>query len=669
MKIKEKRILILLVILIFFQSSYSDSNKEILSKKYSNKNKPKTIVIVVNKLDYSAASIITSDNGAIGIINNRTESLYKKDSVESYYMTMATGRRVSIKSGLFESVRKDSLGRLKVEGFNKIYSELLKNNEMIKNNFIMLGDFLDKKEISIGYIGQDASSLLAANKDGIIQNGINSIDYNENWLIKNTGKILEKVDVLVIGFDLNNEEGRIQLLNRYIQHFDKSNILVMAEDISEDMSKKFNNTLSLLIMKPFNKKTGLIYSSTTKRKGIITNLDIFPHIASIYGLENKSLIGNELKIQASENKIKTIKKIFIKSVNLNIIKYILHFIIIILEIFLIWSIVIKGKSKNINNNKYRIITQSIVISIFITLIVAFSDLNLNIPIFIIVVTLSSWILAKYSNELKFEMMPFVDIGIYLMIQYGILFNKPFIYNSFMGYNNILAGGRFYGLNNGIVGVMLASSVLSYFHFANRIKSNIVKYILLIFIFLLNLLSVSSYYGANTGGYLTSIILILIVIYIEVIKFKKEMFKKKGTIILLLIIGVGLVFFNYYLDTVMELSHVGSFIDRIYSLGFNEFWDMIIKKIKQLFFMFIVPPWSIILISQIYFIIKYYVKERIKIRLDNEEWIHRCKEIDIILITSIIGLLINDTGVITFTYMNTFVLARLSSLHNIEKRYL
>lgn len=627
-------------------------------------NKPKTTVIILDQLDFITTDYITSDNDGVGIINNRTASLYKKDGKESFFMSIASGRRVKVKQGLFQGVNKRGDGTLKVIDFDNIYNNLINNSDSPSGETILFGDFFINHNIDIGYIGEGASSLIAANRDGIIKYGTDVIKYEKEWIVEKTEKVFENAEILIVEYNIMGMKSRLNLLKEYISEISDTNILILSYVPLEDKTEKLNNTLALSIYKsPYGQK-GLLYSTTTKREGIITNLDVFPHIASIYGLDNPSFIGNKIEVHNNGNNTSILKDTFLKISNLNILRYFFHFLIILLELVVLVVFFINEKKKLDFPRVYIQIVYTILSAIFVSFIGYFLRLHTNIVLYIIVVSLSSVVITYGLLKFKLKIVDLISAGTYLIILYGVFFDKELLYNSFIGYNNIIAGGRFYGMNNGIIGVLLATSIISYYSITKWCSRPMIK-IIMFSIFITNIVAASSYFGANTGGYLTGIVLLLIVLYVE---FFEDLRQKKGNkivIVLITVLGLTLLIGNYYIDMVKNVSHTGSLIERTLQLGYLELWNMILRKLKQLVFMVLVPPWSIIFIAQIFFISRIYKsKKDISRDKKDKKILIIFREMDIIIITSIIGLLVNDTGVIAFVYMNTYVIARIASLHNL-----
>ncbi len=624
--------------------------------------KPKTIMIILDELDKQQIKKLASNKCAVGLINNRTASLYKSDEEESYFMTLACGRRIRISDGLYKGVRKLHNGKLQVIEYQEILNDLKQNFSYFSQEKI-LGQCLSENEVSIGYIGEGSAALIAANNKGIINYGENHIIYKEQWLSKQTEKIMKDADLLIVSYNLRGKENRVDILNNYINEFSEVNFIVISLYMNAGLSININSGLSPVIYKTPHQSEGLLTTNTTKRIGIITNLDILPQLASMYGLDNTHYIGNIFEIQSNPYPTKAIEKDFIKYQNLNIIRYILYSIVIAAELFVIISWLI-SKKKNIC--RYQVIMNSIIMSIFLSFIMSIFIFYRSIIAYCFVLVIFSILLAvkipkKISNQ-KFNLIQLVSAATYILIIFGSFFNEDIVYDSYIGFNNLFAGGRFYGLNNGIMGVFLATSVIFCYTISRLTRNKKLGMILYLLVPSLNLIVLSGRYGANAGGYLTATVLFLLIVYYEI--FEKRFNKLR--MIPIIFLGVIILMVNFYVDIKgINGSHTGDFIIRVNEFGFAELINMIEAKIKQLIFMLLMSPWGIIIISQSFLIIRLYKKIFLKIT-ENDD-IHIFKEINIIFIVSLVGLLLNDTGVIAFTYMNTYVIAMAASLHNTERR--
>ncbi len=607
-------------------------------------------MIILDELDFDLVEKITQNTkNAVGIMNTKTGYFYGSKNRESYFLTIATGRRVKISSGLYKGIIKNRDGTLYIIGFEDIIRELKKEYLTFSREISTFGDFFSKRGIKVGYIGNDSSSLIAANVNGYIEYGENKVVYEEKWLNHKSREILGNADILILSYKLNNKEERIELLKKYIEKM-KYNIIIFPKTISGDVNIRWNTTLVPVIYITPDKEEGLLKSSTTKREGVITSLDIFPDAANLFGISTDRFIGNSIKVIHKSKPIKKCKNYLKEFLNLNIIKYIFHGIIIALQLFVIFS-------KKLKKQTCKFFMDTILSIIFFSLLFGFFKIHKSIIIYCIIVLMSSFLLSflliKKENTVKY-----LSIFTNILILYGIFFNNNIIYDSFIGYNNIVAGGRFYGLNNEIMGVLLATSIIVYFSIRKKMKDKIVLSLFLIVYFPLIILALSGKYGVNFGGYITSILLFLILIY--------EMFyySKINKSIILLIFGFIFLLLSFIIQfNGYSLNHIGRLLSRIETVGFIELFDVIINKLKQLIIMVLVPPWSIISLGQLYYVYGLYRDENICMRDFKDLNIGKC--IYIIFISSIISVFINDTGIISFVYMNTYLIAILTSLHNIK----
>src|SRR5699024_11394227 len=97
----------------------------------------------------------------------------------SYVTTIANGRKVKIKEGDFEGLKKEKNGSIKVVGYQSIIKDLNKNYPDFSKKIVFFGEKL--KGEGIAYIGEDSSSIIACDKNGIIKNGEIETIYEEKW--------------------------------------------------------------------------------------------------------------------------------------------------------------------------------------------------------------------------------------------------------------------------------------------------------------------------------------------------------------------------------------------------------------------------------------------------------------------------------------------------------
>lgn len=647
MKIRVTKILrsIFLVFIIFLFTS----------TKASADSANKTILIITDQLDFCTIKRLEINYKiSLGIMNTRTANVFD-NSGESYFMTIATGRRVELEKGLFKGVKVDDQGNLGVDGYKDILGQLNKSYTGFSKKMGFLADSFIQNGVQVGYIGNDVSSLIAADKKGMIYHGHPTIKYDKDWLMEKTNDTLKESDLLVVSYDINGDSNRLEVLEEYLNEFSKYSIMVFPGKVSGDMKDIRNSTLVPFLYHNPNKVSGMLSSDSTKREGLITNMDVFPELGDIYHMEVHTDIGHKIDStgnqESKEELTEKIKNNFEKVLNLIVIKYIFHGIIIITQLYIIYDIC---RKKHAYYDRYNMLMNGIMICIFLSILLGIFHLGKSIILyFMIILSLAIGIIV-FMKRKKIDSSIFFPIGTNILLLIAVYFQPDMIYHSFYGFTNIVSGGRFYGLNNESMGILLVTSITTFFWIKKKIKNKLALTIGLVTYFSVVILALSDYYGSNFGGYLTSIVLFFMLLY--------TILNKRGTkknLFILITIGIGIFIISFLGELGNPTAgHVKNLIFRVETLGIYEVVDMVTKKIKQLVLTVISPPWSIVFYCQIYFIRKFILNRKVLIQRVKEKEADIGLELFIILISSIFVFVLNDTGIVAFVYMNTYLIAQL-----------
>src|SRR5699024_7045526 len=186
----------------------------------------------------------------------------------------------------------------------------------------LLGEKLGDEGIS--YIGNDSSAILAANKSGSIKNGEISIEYNEEWLKEKTNFYLKDSNILIMSYQIDGSREKFKVLNDYIEGYESVNFIVFPKEVPKEMQGMLNivnRSLVPIVYKESGKMGGVLTSSSTRREGLITSLDIFPEILSIYNESSRTAIGKRITSITNENPLEFTKNFFKETVNLTWITY------------------------------------------------------------------------------------------------------------------------------------------------------------------------------------------------------------------------------------------------------------------------------------------------------------------------------------------------------------
>lgn len=629
-----KKILSLTLILMILVS-----NASFVTAKDQNQNK-KTIVVTLDQLDFKDSEKIINKNLAMGLLNIKT----KGKNEESLFMTIATGRKVSIPDLEFKGLRRKN-GKIKFEGYEEIKDSLDKSYPNFSKQISFLGDILEKNNIKTSYIGDSkkSESLIIANSNGEIDKWQGKISYDLKTLINQSENMLKDSDVLLISFDIKGDNKRAEVLESFLKNMDKHNLIVFPKEVSGDMRYRLNNSM-VPIFYGKDEEKGLLTSKSTNRNSVVTSLDLFPTIANHYDLKAVTNIGNKIEVIEENDIVETNRNILLEFLNLNLIKYVFHGLVTATSVYVAFIYMTKFKDFKIA----KLLLSSIILSIPISILLGIFHLHRFIVAYMILLIAISLLASVYLNKKYTQVLEKTSLVTNISILISAFTSPKLLYDSYIGYNNIGAGGRFYGFNNELMGVLIVTSIITYYFLKDRFKSKKASNIFLIIYLTIVILSLTGNYGANFGGFLSSIALFLILLYLCL--FDRKINKK--TVLSLLGIGIIIFVFNMYLDIKSETgSHAGDLFERINLLGFYELIDMIVTKLKQLIYMMVIPPWSIGFLAQMYFIVRKFKSIKHKKKLIPIKFI-------VMFITSFIVLIVNDTGIVAFAYMNTYLISNL-----------
>lgn len=563
----------------------------LLIPNHVNANGNKIIFILADELELMKIEELSSNNMSIGFVNLKTRPPYED---EDLFLTINTGRKLSRK----EFVKLDK-------------------------SLNYLGDL-----ITTSSIGSEKENIIIGNRQGIVNYEENLMVYDHDWLIKTTNSLLDKTNILLVSFDIKNQDYRYTLLKEYVLSNKDSQIFILPKKVA-DIDRKMLNRYLVPILYFGNGDSGVLTSNSTRREGFIVLEDLSVEIKKTFGLFDETDIGNEIITIKSNSTISNFKHIYKETLNLLLIAYINHGLIYIGQALILISYFVT-RFKKYSHPIYLLLTSNILTS----LILGIFKLHRNIIIYLFFSFILSILITHLILKHNKKNIIIIYLSIYLVIALGTIFYPDMIYNSFIGFNNLIYGARYYGLNNGIMGVLLITSIFVFYTYKKHF----------FLLFPLNTIILSTYFGSNTGGFITSVILLVLIMCF----FKFPKLNGKKNVSILILGGILLFFINIFIDSLIgERTHTSELVLRIKSFGLNELTSIVRFKLVELLKLSLLPPFSLVVIVQVLILTKFRntFKEYKEIKI----------EVIITIITSIIGFLLNDTGVITFIYMFHFII--------------
>lgn len=604
----------------------------------------KTIVIIADELDFQAIEKFQADY-SLGMLSLKAGAGYDS-SEESHMMTMAIGRRVSVEKGTFEGIEQSG-DKLKVRNYRSILEQLDSSYKNFSKQMNFLGESLKQSGIQTSYIGDNSDILMIADKSGQVDFGDTQLSYDYVELNDKIDLMLENSDLLLISYNLEESEARLETLIDVVKERGED-IILFPREVSGDVDRRLNKTIVPMLYKSQDLESGILTSESTKREGLVSNLDIMVTVLEKYGISQELAVGNIIEVEPTkENKLDTIKGILLEFLNLNIVKYVFHALIILIQICMIALFIFKKRTIGFLNFIPAFI-------VALSLALGVTGLSTYLIPYLFVVLVGSTLLSIYASQRASgsNVIEKIAIGTNVFIVLFLCWDKEVLYNSFIGYNNIVAAGRFYGFNNDIMGVFVGTAMILYFRASEKLVGK-QKLVLLPYIALV-VASHTESYGSNFGGLMTSAFMAVALIYYEYFYGKKRKFAFAG-IVGLAVLAIGIIVY-----TGGEGSHMGEFFIRVKEYGLVEFWDMISKKAKQVVYMVTLPQWGIMILAQSVFFVSYVKKHTEKGSKERAEYIAFYG-------TAVFAVLLNDTGVVSFVYMMMYLVSKMILKADLKER--
>ncbi|WP_418790127.1 hypothetical protein [Phosphitispora sp. TUW77] len=677
-------------------------------------NKKKAVVLIVDNVSLQDLSQRDLPNfgkiinaGGLGLMNARVQSYTSRNRISAY---------LSIGMGVRTYLEKKGINAANGKPAGPLYEVTVKKtadlNEIVSRaypNYVLgqIGETARQYGFKTGIVGNAdtdremrESTLLAMDNKGTITCGNLDEDLlikdekapwghrtNIDRLLADAVTALEACDLLFIDFGdtarVYEAQQRLGLkgselreakyratrnadtfLGRFLREMDDSTVIaVISPSPSDDETEKGNSTLTPIIIYDKNLIPGVLVSATTKRTGLVANIDVLPTLFDRLapGGPSHEFLGEKISVLADSENLVTVSGNLSRYIHLNRSRYVVHGLYTFLLIFALSALFLPlaGKKVLLRPRVGRaaavmvlaIPIVSFVVYAFIKDIIAvryYIDAVLTI-----LITLAFGIIFSKNKKRTLAGMAALSLAAAVFLVTDLLTGYQYVIDSPLGFDNVFLGGRYYGINNDCMGILLGSSVFALFYILRKLKAGKHLGLLLIFsAFIPIILSQLPGNGSNVGGTIaaisTAIIALLVFLFNEPVK-KRRLF-------LVVIIVFLLELFIAYLDYLTGgQTHAGKVMGALISQNFgSKFLEVLFAKLKLFAITLALPPWNALFVMQFYI---YYLvnikKAGITCQLKERYPLLFCA-FEIILYGGIVAFLFNDTGLIAtglmFTYM-------------------
>ena len=623
--------------------------------------------------------------GRANVVNNEMISFENLTKENGKLYTASTGEKPKEINNLFinKSINNNAekgtygstlglLGQTLSDNNKKV--ALLGNTDVIENGEIV-------KVRNLGLVSMDMSGRV---ESGNVDN-INVKDYSMPFgirtdydnLVSETKSYYDKSDALFIELgdtyrldvykpNLNEKtyyKMRKQIFNNINAYLEKVFDMVSENDTIYIVTEfpttlDYNNKRRLSpVIKFKGDEKGLLKSSTTRRNGIIANLDIGVDILNEFGLKNETMIGRVLNSVEREDNIEFLTGEYQKIVSINNIRatVVNTFVSIVSASWIIAMLALLFKDKLPHKEKaFTILKELIKLGLIMPLTLLLAPIfNFKSPVGIITGVIIMTVLLYLSGRLLFKDNDIKQMGYYALLTIALIvidtiIGTYFMKNCIMSYDAIV-GARYYGVGNEYEGVTIASAVFALSVLLNYKK--IPKWLTIVLSVIILITSAFPSMGANVGGAISECVAYLL--FIMLIFDMKLDFKK---IVILGLSAVLIVLVFAALDLFMGAeSHLGVFAKQILQEGPSAIILTFTRKISMNLKLAKSTVWVNILLTGIFVIGIFIFRPSRHMRNISNKYNMIFKGFIASMVGCIITLLVNDSGIVAAATASIYIL--------------
>lgn len=618
----------------------------------------------VSAQEYIDFQELTKENGKVfkSVTGKEPKAINNIDINKSINDNIEYGQYGSMLGALGQTLSENNLKTAVLGNSDKI-----ENGELVKNRNIGLVAMDEYGRIDGGNI--DNINV----KDDSMPYGIRT-DYNK--LIKETQKYYNESNAIFVdlGDTYRLDEYRLFLndntyksmkanivknINKYLKEVfnmvGENDVVYISSAFPNDLDYKNRRRLSPIIKFEGNKK-GLLSSATTRREGIVANVDVGADILNEFGLKNKNMVGRSYELIQKDDNIDYVQHEFIKMVSVSDIRanVVNTFVGIVSASWVIAMIaILLRKYVPYREKVFNVLKELIKLGIIMPLALLLAPVfNFKTPMTItagiILTTLILYILGRKLFKDDIKQMGFFALITITVIVIDSVFGTYLMRNNIMSYDAII-GARYYGIGNEYEGVTIASAVFAMAVLLNYKK--IPKWLVALMSIVILITSAYPSMGANVGGAISesvAYLLFILLIYDVKLDFKK--------VILLGVAAVAVVVAFAVLDVVSgSESHLSVFVNQILVNGPGAIVQTFGRKIQMNMKLAQTSVWVNILLAGIFIIAMFIFKPPRHFREIAKKYPILFKGFIASMVGCIVTLLVNDSGIVAASTASIYIL--------------
>jgi hypothetical protein len=356
------------------------------------------------------------------------------------------------------------------------------------------------------------------------------------------------------------------------------------------------NSFTPLLLWQMGAKPGILTSATTKRKGIVANLDVAPTILAAFGVTAPECIrGHKLEVIESDDSAGFLVALAESSVATNLQRrVILHPVVsayIVLYLATLLYIVLRPGFAWVNRALQVLLPMMMSMPLALLILPLFGVAE-SLPALglALALALGLSVLANYPVKNTLWPVSVISLTTVLAILTDAYTGSRLIQNSVLGYDP-MAGARFYGIGNEYMGVLVGATIMgtsSLLDIFPRLEQRLRRASLAFSALVLFTIALPAL-GANVGGGITASISLSVTL---LLLYRTELTGRRVVLILgaSALVIVASTLFDLYLNPGGP-SHLGRAVEMVDANGLSEALSIIRRKALMNLKLFRYSVWS------------------------------------------------------------------------------
>ncbi len=442
-----------------------------------------------------------------------------------------------------------------------------------------------------------------------------------------------------------------QFLDRLMQHLqDNQQLFVLAPMVSDQAIQDRQILAPIWWYQPGRTAHSLI-SGTTKREGMVSNIDVIPTVLSQLGIKNlpSEMIGREIKPMIGNLSLdQQLDQTFTvyRQRPMILYSYVFWQVTILILSITVWLIRWK--------KAYLFTRVSLLSMLYLPLLFLVSSPLYRIPMwgFLLISFLASMILPLLMKSVDtVRLFTIISLLTWAGITLDVSMGAPLMKKSYLGYDPII-GARYYGIGNEYMGVYIGATLLFTSAWIQQWRNRWTLGLVALVYGGTSYLLLSPTLGTNAGGAIAA----LVATSLTFLKMNNIRIARKGLWIFLLLVALGLfllVWVNLMI-TAEEQSHIGRAINALKTGDFASIYQLISRKLAMNWKLIRVSSWSKVMIASLFAIGILFAKPWGTLKTFYAQFSFLFYGFYGIVMGAITALLVNDSGIVAASTMIIFV---------------